>query len=426
MKVGDVINDYTIIRYIDNGSFGKVWEVRKDGKSYALKTCSSIEATDIKRFEREYRLMASLDNENVIKTYCIDTSGTEAYLIMEYAETSLKVAVEKGLSIKDKFLFAIQTCKGGSFLHANNVLHRDIKPDNVLLKNGVAKIGDFGIGRFINRDTTTLTTTAETMGTFGYAAPELTQPGGFKNYCVETDIFALGGLLCNIFTDGALPYCINPKYVPNDIYPIIQKCTAPDSEDRYHGVEEIIRDLYAVVVARESYTTMAQVYEARGSLSAEEMVSKILAIFQSSATVSDVVNNFIVINKLWIKLVKAQPTIGDLLYPIVRRIFEQDEHAWLSFEDIDVIGPMVINLFESSKDITTKQYLLKMGIGYTVGYNRWAPMRSVFERLIQNLDANTVVPYLDVIKECSDKLYRMERAINVSMPDVVKDIMNAE
>ena len=53
MKVGDVINDYTIIRYIDNGSFGKVWEVRKDGKSYALKTCSSIEATDIKRFERE-------------------------------------------------------------------------------------------------------------------------------------------------------------------------------------------------------------------------------------------------------------------------------------------------------------------------------------------------------------------------------------
>ena len=171
---------------------------------------------------------------------------------------------------------------------------------------------------------------------------------------------------------------------------------------------------------------MAQVYEARGSLSAEEMVSKILAIFQSSATVSDVVNNFIVINKLWIKLVKAQPTIGDLLYPIVRRIFEQDEHAWLSFEDIDVIGPMVINLFESSKDITTKQYLLKMGIGYTVGYNRWAPMRSVFERLIQNLDANTVVPYLDVIKECSDKLYRMERAINVSMPDVVKDIMNAE
>ena len=129
-----------------------------------------------------------------------------------------------------------------------------------------------------------------------------------------------------------MPYCINPKYVPNDIYPIIQKCTAPDSEDRYHGVEEIIRDLYAVVVARESYTTMAQVYEARGSLSAEEMVSKILAIFQSSATVSDVVNNFIVINKLWIKLVKAQPTIGDLLYPIVRRIFEQDEHAWLSFE----------------------------------------------------------------------------------------------
>lgn len=53
-------------------------------------------------------------------------------------------------------------------------------------------------------------------------------------------------------------------------------------------------------------------------------------------------------------------------------------------------------------------------------------MLYVFERLIQNLDANTVVPYLNVIKECSDKLSRMERAINVSMPSVVKDIMNAE
>lgn len=426
MKIGEIINGYNLIRYIDEGSFGQVWEVRKGGESYALKTCSSVDPIDLKRFEREYRLMASLDNENVIKTYYIDVSGTEPYLIMEYAETTLKAVVDKGLGIKEKFQYAIQTCKGISFLHSNNVMHRDIKPENVLLKNGIAKIADFGIGRFIDRDTTTLTITGEAMGTFGYAAPELTQEGRFKNYCIETDIFALGGLLYNIFTDGALPYCINPKYVPNDIYAIIQKCTAPDPMDRYHSVDEIIRDLHAVVVARDSYNTIAQVYDARGSLSGEEMVSKILTIVQTSVTKSDVINNFLIINKLWDELVGVNSNIGDLLFPIVQRIFEDDKNSWLSFEDIDVIGVMIINLFESSKDITTKQYLLTMGIEYTVIYNRWEPMRLVFKKLIYHLDENTIVPYREVIKQCSDKLFDMEKSIRVAMPNAVKAIMIAD
>ena len=65
-----------------------------------------------------------------------------------------------------------------------------------------------------------------------------------------------------------------------------------------------------------------------------------------------------------------------------------------------------------------------MGIDYTVVYNRWSPMRSVFDRLIRPLDEKTIVPYKDVIIECKDNLYRMEREIDVKMPQAVKNIMD--
>ena len=104
-------------------------------------------------------------------------------------EESLKQAVDRGLDKEQKYSYVLQACNGFAELHNNGIIHRDIKPGNILIANGEVKVSDFGLGKFKNRDTTTITTDITSKGTPGFMAPEIANEGHFKDADVRSDIF---------------------------------------------------------------------------------------------------------------------------------------------------------------------------------------------------------------------------------------------
>ena len=426
MKSGDLVEGYSVRILIGEGGFGQVWNVEKGNEEFALKVCNSIEEEDRSRFNREYRLISSLQSSNVIKVYHIGEVEGKPFFIMEKCDTSLKDLVEQGISFSDKVDFSLQICSGLKFLHDHNVYHRDIKPENILIKGKVAKLIDFGIGRFINRDTATITTTNEVLGSYSYCAPEVID-GGFKHYSKESDIYSLGGVLYFIFADASMPYSINPKYIPADIFPIIDRCRKPNYEDRYHDVSEVYQAIQLVISARSSLKTMAEVHAARYSLPQDELVSKTISLVATSTTISELLDKFIYINDMWKLLNSASPNIADSLIPIFLSSFERDSSPWLQFHEIDYLASMVSILYNGTTDIVYQQELSKIGIKFSVGYNRWDAMKTIYDNIILNINETNAILYKDVIKECSEDLLRIEECFGsrAILPMAVKQIITS-
>jgi len=107
VKIGDLIDGYRVTGYINDGGMSKVWSIEKDGRNYARKMCLGKDEHSLKRFDREYRLMKSLDNPHVLKAYNKGAIDGFKYIIVEKADHSWKDLVEKGLTLKDKFDFII-------------------------------------------------------------------------------------------------------------------------------------------------------------------------------------------------------------------------------------------------------------------------------------------------------------------------------
>lgn len=167
MKVGDIISGYVITKQIGSGGMGDVFLVQKNESDYALKTCRDKDAESLKRFQREYRIMEKFKGNFSIHVYDADFNVTEPFFVMEKCDCSL-VDYRNKLKGNAKLEKLIEVCKGVAELHAQGIIHRDIKAQNILVKNGQIKITDFGLGRLIKRDSTTITGSGVVMGTPGY------------------------------------------------------------------------------------------------------------------------------------------------------------------------------------------------------------------------------------------------------------------
>lgn len=158
MKIGDSINGYLIKEYIPGAGMAQVFKVEKNGQSYVLKSVqNATDESEVKRFKREIRLMQSIKDQHVIEVIESDLSAAEPYYIMPLCECSLKAKAQNMADDQERLDYSIQFCEGIAAIHQAGITHRDIKPANALVDNGVVKITDLGLGRFDNRDSTTLT-----------------------------------------------------------------------------------------------------------------------------------------------------------------------------------------------------------------------------------------------------------------------------
>ncbi len=243
---------------------GDVWKAEdtKLGRPVALKLLASHLLRDEearKRFHREAQAAAALSHPNVTTIFEIDEADGQTFLALEYVEgETLEQRIEKGpLPLQDALDFARQIAEGLQAAHAKGIVHRDVKPGNILITpDGRVKILDFGLALLTERSK--LTHLDTTVGTVVYMSPEQTQGSGTDH---RTDIWSLGVVLYEMITgqqpfkgdyDKAVMYSIlneEPEPitalrtgVPMELEVLINKCLAKNADERYKDAGDLVVD----------------------------------------------------------------------------------------------------------------------------------------------------------------------------------------
>ncbi len=259
------IGKYLIRGMIAEGGMGKIYKAKHPTlkndvilKKLTLSGNSSI----VDRFKREAQLMLDFSNDNIVKVYDHFKEGNSYYIVMEYIDgISLEKLIEKNRFLPDEVALLIyrETCKALHYAHMKSVIHRDIKPDNVLIsKNGEVKLTDFGIARSKNHDEEGLTSAGMTLGTPTYMSPE--QIDDSSKVDKRTDIYSMGVMLYVMvtgkspFPSNLIPQTINAiqkgKYIKPEkhnpklssaIKRLIRKGMHCRINRRYDSVEQLVK-----------------------------------------------------------------------------------------------------------------------------------------------------------------------------------------
>ena len=264
---GQKINDrYQIIRTIGEGGMANVYlahDLILD-RDVAVKILRGDLADDekfVRRFQREAIAASSLSHPNIVEMYDVGEDDGKYYIVMEYVDgKTLKNLIKKrgALTLPEVIDIMLQLTSAIACAHDSNIIHRDIKPQNVLIKeDGIVKITDFGIAMALNSNE--LTQTNSVMGSVHYLPPE--QANG-RGATVKSDIYSLGIVMFELLT-GQLPFkgdnaveiaikqmknqipsvCSINSQIPQSIENIILKACAKNPKNRYNNVLEMYADI---------------------------------------------------------------------------------------------------------------------------------------------------------------------------------------
>ena len=258
-------NRYEILEVIGTGGMAVVYKARchRLNRLVAIKILKDEFARDEefrRRFHAEGEAVAMLSHPNIVQVYDVSSSDTAHFIVMELVSgISLRQYMEKKgvLNWKETLHFAMQIAKGLEHAHSRGIVHRDIKPHNVMvLKNGSVKVMDFGIARVMNKSNTL---TKEALGSVHYISPEQAK-GGYTD--IRSDLYSLSVVMYEMMTGrppydgespvavaiqhingGALmPSTLNPN-IPGGLEQIIMHGMELETRDRYSSATEMLRDM---------------------------------------------------------------------------------------------------------------------------------------------------------------------------------------
>ena len=259
-------NRYEIIEKIGTGGMATVYKAKCHvlNRFVAIKILKEEFTTDeefIKRFNTEAQAAASLSHSNIVSIYDVGQEGNLYYIVMELIQgkTLKEIIVDDGvLPWKWSLNIAIQIASALECAHKNNIVHRDIKPHNIIItEDGVAKVMDFGIAKAVSNST--ITAFGTTIGSVHYFSPEQAR-GGYTD--AKSDIYSLGVVMYEMLTgrvpfdadtavsvalkhmqdDPVEPIKYNPS-IPFAVNKIIMKAMKKEPTERYQSATEMLKDL---------------------------------------------------------------------------------------------------------------------------------------------------------------------------------------
>jgi beta-lactam-binding protein with PASTA domain/predicted Ser/Thr protein kinase len=285
MTTPQVLGDrYEIGGVLGRGGMAEVHHGRdlRLGREVAVKVLRSDLARDPSfqvRFRREAQASASLNHPAIVAVYDTGedrtTTGATPYIVMEYVEgeTLRDVIRREGqLSPERAMRFAADVCGALDFSHRNGIVHRDVKPGNVMITpEGAVKVMDFGIARAVSDSAATMTSTAAVIGTAQYLSPEQARGEGVD---ARSDVYSVGCMLYELVTgappftgdspvavayqhvreDPRLPSSINPR-VPPELDAIVLKSMSKNPANRYQSAAEMRNDLLRALAGQRVEAT---------------------------------------------------------------------------------------------------------------------------------------------------------------------------
>ena len=284
VKIGMMIGDrYEILEKIGTGGMSDVYKAKcyKLNRLVAVKVLKqefAENANFVSKFKVEAQAAAGLMHPNIVNVYDVGEENGIYYIVMELVEgITLKKYIEKKarLSVKEAVTVAIQIAMGIEAAHNNHIIHRDIKPQNVIIsKEGKVKVTDFGIAKAA----TSNTITSNVMGSVHYTSPEQAR-GGYSDE--KSDIYSLGITLFEMLT-GRVPFngdttvaiaikqiqeeMPSPREyvddIPVSVEQIVLKCTQKSPDRRYSSMGELIEDLkQSFVTPDEDFVKIKEIDE---------------------------------------------------------------------------------------------------------------------------------------------------------------------
>ncbi len=288
---------YMVLDKIGTGGMSYVYKAmdKKLNRYVAIKILKEEFATDagfLAKFKTEAQAAACLTHPNIVNIYDVGADKGINYIIMEYIEgITLKTYIEKKgrIQFKEAVSIAIQVAKGIEDAHNHQIIHRDIKPQNIMIStDGKVKVTDFGIARAATAETVTM----DVMGSVHYISPEQAR-NGYVDY--KSDIYSLGIVMYEMVTgrvpfDAESPVAVAVKHLQDEMVPpsayahdlpismqgIINKCTQKNPDRRYQTMDELLTDLKkALINPNENFVIIPGLSAQRTMMVSDEDVKEI-------------------------------------------------------------------------------------------------------------------------------------------------------
>jgi serine/threonine protein kinase/Tol biopolymer transport system component len=261
--IGQTVSHYTILAELGRGGMGVVYKAQDTtlDRFVALKFLPShlaASGSDKDRFMQEAKAASAINHPNICTIHAVGEHEGQLFIVMEYVDGQTLAERKAAISQKQAIEYGIQIADGLAAAHDKGIVHRDIKPDNIMVrKDGIVQIMDFGLAKLAG--VSRLTKEGSTVGTAGYMSPEQVQGLDADH---RTDIFSFGVLLYEML-GGELPFrgahetammyeIVNVEAVPlsaahpeidAELDAIVLECLAKDPDERYQSIREVSKEL---------------------------------------------------------------------------------------------------------------------------------------------------------------------------------------
>lgn len=382
---------------------------------------------ELRRFAREVRCQSAMDHPGIMPILGHTFSATPPWYVMPRADRSLEDVIADhplGVPVNAAAAIFLDVAEAVDYAHQQGVLHRDLKPGNILEVDAAWVVADFGLCRDLASDSTTFTRSNTVVGTVAYMAPE--QFDDAHEVGPSADVHALGKVLYHMLT-GRVPFPYAPlEHVPAEYQYVISKALAEKPADRYATVAEFAREVEMIAGRSDTLAPPAergQKLLAKAMAGDADAARDLLALILKNGT-DEVFYNQIVA-KLPPPMLASLQARNAAAFAEMVRTYDKFSEGGHPFNHVDVIVDFFANVFSTATNPRLRELALKRIMVVGAYHNRFYA-GEVFARLIGGLtQPNDILMAANVMRAAPDDArWHREYFNNYSLPPSIRDLLD--